>query len=203
MPVPFSALKLARNDATNVTIAADKLVKAPRAMEGQLSEYGQADRVGTVYGYYGMPTPFGYVVPPGGNAAAHPYRFTLIRPGEALPLAPGKEFANDLRGETVKAHDGSDAGSIEHVIIDAANGRIAYVLQSRGGFLGMREEWVPVPAQALSWSDKDDAYVLKSGPTDPKQRQGLQKADVPNQVRREQLQSLHESYGVKPFWQQG
>ena len=201
VPVPFSALKLARNDAMNVTIAADKLAKAPRATEGQLGEYGGADRVGTVYGFYGIPTPLGYVVPPGGRAAAHSGRFTLIRPGEAVPLAPGGEFAKDLRSETVKAHDGSDAGSIEHVMIDSASGRIAYLLLSRGGLLGIGEEWVP--AQALSWSDKDDAYVLKSGPTDPKQRQGLQKADVPNQVRRDQLQSLYESYGVKPFWQQG
>ena len=87
-------------------------------------------------------------------------------------------------------------------MIDAGTGRVAYLLLSHGGFLGLGEEWVPVPVQALAWSDSQGGYTLKGGLQEAKQREALQKGNVPAQVRRAQLEALYRSYGVTPYWQQ-
>ena len=64
----------------------------------------------------------------------------------------------------------------------------------------MGEDWVPMPAQALNWSAKDNQFVLNQDIPDTKTRKTLHKGDTPVQVRRDQLQALYESYGVKPYW---
>jgi hypothetical protein len=74
---------------------------------------------------------------------------------------------------------------------------------SRGGFLGIGEEWVPIPPQAIAWSSQDGAFTLKSGAAQPERIAGLQHDDVPTQVQRTQLQALYERYGVTPYWQEG
>lgn len=202
VPVPFSALRLSPgDDAMTVSATADKLAKAPRMDENQLTDLNQPSRMGTVYGHYATTLPHGYVMPPSSDRAEHPHRYILVRPDQMTPLVTNRDTASSIRGETVKAQNGESVGEIDRIMLDPSSGRIAYLLLSRGGFLGIGEEWVPVPAQALSWSDRDGAYVMKAGADKLRQRGALQKGDVPTQVRREQLQSLYEAFGVTPYWQ--
>jgi hypothetical protein len=51
-------------------------------------------------------------------------------------------------------------GEVDHLMIDTSSGRVAYVLISRGGFLGYGGEWLPVPFEVLSWSPKSETVNL-------------------------------------------
>jgi sporulation protein YlmC with PRC-barrel domain len=202
--VPFSALHLSHDeDVMNVSVSLDRIAAGPRFDPTHLDELGEPGRVGQIYGHYGIPTPSGYVLPPSGERAFHPDRFVLVRPGETVRLGPTWSLAQDVRGGAVRAANGDTIGEIDRIMIDPSTGRIAYLLLSRGGFLGIGEEWVPIPAQAITWSDQDRAFTLKGGAAQPERIAGLQHDEVPAQVQRNQLQALYERYGVIPYWQEG
>ncbi len=58
-------------------------------------------------------------------------------------LAMGKMrvlAADTLVGDKVVNHENEDLGKIEHLMIDLENGRVAYVVLSFGGFLGMGDK---------------------------------------------------------------
>ncbi len=105
-----------------------------------------------------------------------------------------------MRGELVKPAGGAIVGQISRILISVDDGHIAYILLSRGGISGVGEEWVPVPAQALTWSSRDDAYMLKT-PTGAQPPPSIQNGADPVEVRSDQLRALFAYYGVMPFWQ--
>lgn len=176
--VPFSSLGLAPNGKLmNSTVMASALAKAPRVSETTTSDFG-TDTEGT--------------------------RILSVRQDKMLTLGPGTNLASSVRGADVKNADGSAFGSIDKIIIDSHSGRIAYLLLSSGGFLGMGGDWFPVPAQAIAWSDSTHAFTIRSGGTDRESRRhGLQKGDIPVQVQRAQLGALYREYGLTPGWQPG
>lgn len=202
--VPFPAMRIDRSVASvTVGISAEKIAKAPRITEARLAELGQPEGVGSVYGYYAIPTPQGYVLPPSDDRARHSDRFVLVRPGQVLPPQAAQELEKDVRGADVKMAAGGVVGEIERVMIDTGTMRVAYLLVTHGGFLGFDEKWLPVPLQALTWSQAERAYLLKGSASQLKQMQGLPKGETPTRVRREQLQALYQRFGLKPSWQQG
>ena len=147
----------------------------------------------SLYSYYAMPQPSG--------APITARNFVMVRRDAVLRMNAGRHVAGEVRGETVTGGDGKEVGEIDPIMVDTSNGRIAYLLLSKGGFLGMGENWVPVPAQALSWDAKADAFTLKAERADASQQAPLARGEVPVQVRRAQLQSLHERFGLTPYWQ--
>jgi sporulation protein YlmC with PRC-barrel domain len=202
--VPFSALHLSHDeDITNVSLGVDRIAAGPRFDPAHLDELGEPGRVGQIYGHYAIPTPSGYVLPPSSERDSHPNRFMLIRPIETVRLGPSWTLARDVRSETVKAANGDTIGEIDRIMIDPSTGRIAYLLLSRGSFLGIGEGWVLIPPQAIAWSSQADAFTLKDSTAQPERIGGLRHDDVPAQVQRHQLQALYERYGVTPYWQEG
>jgi len=72
----------------------------------------------------------------------------------------------DFKGRDVQTSDGKSAGSIADIVIDQTNGRIAYAVVSRGGFLGVGSEYVAVPMNAFTAQHtEDDGAFLKIAAT--------------------------------------
>ena len=203
--VPFSALHLSQDDdLMRTTLGADQIAAAPRISEDQLADLAQPGRVTAIYAHYAIPVPQGYVVPPSSERAVQPDRYVFVQHHELHSAAPGGKLVSAIHGETVKKPGGETLGEIDHLMIDVDAGRVAYVLVAHGGFLGIGEEWMPVPPQALAWSEADGAYVMRSTAALPRHAaQDLRTGDVPAEVRRDQLQALYQGYGVTPYWQQG
>lgn len=202
--VPFPALRVDRGIASvTVGVEAAKIAQAPRITEARLGELGEPDRVASVYGQYAIPTPQGYVFPPSDARARHPDRFVLVRPGQVMPPRVAQELARDVRGADVRFAGGGLVGEIERIMIDTGTMRVAYLLVSRGGFLGFDETWLPIPLQALAWSPAERAYTLKAGASALKQSRDLPKGETPTRARREHLQALYQRFGLKPYWRQG
>ena len=121
---------------------------------------------------------------------------------ERLALAqPVEEVGGALRVENILGADirnlrDEDLGDIEDVVFDD-RGRISYVLLSRGGFLGIGQDMVPVPWEDLRAIPELDTFVLDV------QEEVLEQAPT---VDREVFADL-ESYGqrqqeIDSYWQQ-
>ncbi len=108
----------------------------------------------------------------------------------------------EIRGSTVQTSSGQDIGDIDRVMIDVRRGQVAYVLIGHGGFLGIGEEWLPVPFQALSWSPANEGFLLNANEQQIQQMLKLHKEDLPAQVRISDLKKLYDQFGVQPYWTQ-
>jgi sporulation protein YlmC with PRC-barrel domain len=63
-----------------------------------------------------------------------------------------------VEGTAVYDARGKRIGKVERLVIDKANGRIAYAVLSFGGFLGMGANHYPIPWPMLDYDDKLDGY---------------------------------------------
>ncbi|NIR37748.1 MAG: PRC-barrel domain containing protein, partial [Actinobacteria bacterium] len=71
--------------------------------------------------------------------------------------------ADDLIGHEITTPDGRELGEIEDVIIDMADGAVAYVVMSRGGVMGLGEKYFAVPWHRLR-VEEDRSILLDVEP---------------------------------------
>jgi hypothetical protein len=85
-------------------------------------------------------------------------------------------------------------------MIDKRSGKIAYAVMSFGGFLGMGNDYHPLPWSALKYDTRQGGYVV--GLT----KEQLQKAPTyaldttPPWGDRTYEQSIHDYYKTAPYW---
>jgi sporulation protein YlmC with PRC-barrel domain len=115
-------------------------------------------------------------------------------------VAPAVQKSKELVGAEVRSADGKEVGEIDHLMIETSVGRVAYVLISRGGFLGAGGEWVPVPFELLSQSPASETLSLKVNASELQKIKALPKTEQPRSVRRSDLAKLYQQYKVEPFW---
>jgi hypothetical protein len=77
-----------------------------------------------------------------------------------------------VNGTTVYNSDGESCGSISDLMIDKISGKVVYAVMSFGGFLGMGENYHPLPWEVLHYDEGLGGYVvnvskdqLEAGPT--------------------------------------
>jgi sporulation protein YlmC with PRC-barrel domain len=74
--------------------------------------------------------------------------------------ARGFVAANSIIGAEVRSQQGEDMGRIEQLLIDPQDGKVAYAVVGRGGFLGMGRDHVQVRWDDLSVRrDRNDVVV--------------------------------------------
>jgi len=99
---------------------------------------------------------------------------------------------------------GKDIGELDETMIDVNAGRVAYVLVSHGGFLGMDENLHVAPIEALSISSYRNGYrltvntkILEHGPA-----LHVERGKLPSRVSAVQLATLYQRFDVQPYWTQ-
>ncbi|QIG52967.1 PRC-barrel domain containing protein [Altererythrobacter sp. BO-6] len=65
-----------------------------------------------------------------------------------------------VEGTKVFRPNGDRIGKIEHFMFDKRSGQVEYAVMSFGGFLGLGEEFRPLPWGALEYDDKLEGYVV-------------------------------------------
>ena len=63
-------------------------------------------------------------------------------------------------GTSVYSTKGEKLGSIDHLMIGKRSGRVEYAVMSFGGFLGMGEQFHPLPWDTLDYDTERDGYVV-------------------------------------------
>jgi sporulation protein YlmC with PRC-barrel domain len=68
--------------------------------------------------------------------------------------------ASKVEGTNVYNSRGDALGSIHDVMIDKRSGKVAYAVMSFGGFLGMGQNYHPLPWQTLHYDERHGGYVV-------------------------------------------
>jgi hypothetical protein len=107
--------------------------------------------------------------------------------------------AGKVNGTNVYNTAGESLGEIYDVMLDKRSGRIAYALMSFGGFLGIGEQYHPLPWATLKYDSNQGGYIvgltreqLEGAPTFA--------AGEPPFRDRAAEQRIHDYYTTQPYW---
>ncbi len=117
-------------------------------------------------------------------------------------IAPRVIKPSELVGRDVKNAADENLGDIEDVMLDPVSGRIAYVVIEHGGFLGIGDDLFAVPWRAMKFVPGDDTSVILDIPEEKLENAPrFSRKDETPLERREWVTSVHNYYGVEPYWQ--
>jgi sporulation protein YlmC with PRC-barrel domain len=68
--------------------------------------------------------------------------------------------SDKVEGTPVYRTNGDEVGQIERVMIDKLSGKVAYAVMSFGGFLGMGDNYYPLPWSELTYNPDLDGYEV-------------------------------------------
>ena len=113
----------------------------------------------------------------------------------------GNLIASDkVQGTNVYNAAGDNLGAIYDVMIDKPSGKVAYAIMSFGGFLGMGNQYHPLPWSVLKYDTNLGGYVVH---LDKRQLEGAPAYDVGDEPAwgdRAYESKIHDYYGVGPYW---
>jgi hypothetical protein len=106
--------------------------------------------------------------------------------------------SDKVEGTSVRRPNGDKIGEIERVMIDKRSGRVAYAVMSFGGFLGIGEDYYPVPWDKLRYNVQLDAYELD---IDDNQLKGAPHYQEENTSwDRADEKRMFDYYQATPYW---
>jgi hypothetical protein len=107
--------------------------------------------------------------------------------------------SDKVQGTSVYGADDKKIGSVQRVMIDKVSGKVAYAVVSFGGFLGLGEDYYPLPWPNLKYDTRLDGYrvgvtesQLKGGPK-------FNSATEWNWGDRARDREIYDYYGT-PLW---
>jgi sporulation protein YlmC with PRC-barrel domain len=68
-------------------------------------------------------------------------------------------MAQQILGVDIQDAEGQNLGEVEDVIVDVQSGAIRYFVVAAGGFLGIGEKMIPVPLNAFTYANAEDAFL--------------------------------------------
>jgi sporulation protein YlmC with PRC-barrel domain len=120
-----------------------------------------------------------------------------FRTGEPQAALQQPIDTSELEGKDILDPQGEKIGTIDSVII-GRGGEVDYVILSHGGFLGVGENLVPIPWQALQPAAEEDSYMVNINKDQienaPKYSRGDDQPDFQNP---EYKREIHGYYGVE------
>ncbi|GJL62650.1 MAG: hypothetical protein NPIRA04_13040 [Nitrospirales bacterium] len=93
-----------------------------------------------------------------------------------------------------------DLGEIKRLMIDLSDGKIAYVVLSFGGFLGMGDKLFAIPWQAFQVVQEEKVFILDVSKETLEKAPGFDKDNWPDMADVTWGQSIHKYYGYDPYW---
>ena len=113
----------------------------------------------------------------------------------------GTLIASDkVQGTSVFNAEGENLGAIHDLMIDKPTGKVAYAIMSFGGFLGMGNQYHPLPWSILKYDTGAGGYVVN---LDKQQLEGApayEEDTSPAWGDRAYETKIHDYYGVGPYW---
>jgi sporulation protein YlmC with PRC-barrel domain len=115
---------------------------------------------------------------------------------------PGPDVmaASTLDSDRVLSSDGEEVGKVKDIMLDVESGRIAYMVMSSGGFLGIGDKLLAVPWNALTLDADRKCFVVGLSSERVKNAPGFDKGHWPSMADRTWASSVHQYYGREPYW---
>ena len=116
------------------------------------------------------------------------------------PAKPASLIASDrVEGTPVFRSGGKRIGSIKRIMLDKQRGTVAYAVMGFGGFLGIGDDYYPLPWALLTYDEGLGGYrvdvtddQLKGAPAYA--RDGWDFGDRAKEA------ALYDYYGAAPYW---
>jgi sporulation protein YlmC with PRC-barrel domain len=108
--------------------------------------------------------------------------------------------ATTLIGERVRNEEGFNLGKIEDLMIDLETGRVAYVVLSFGGFLGIHTKLFAVPIEIMKFDLASKEFVLNLDKDVFKNAPGFDKTNWPDFANADWENEIYSYYGKNPSW---
>ena len=107
--------------------------------------------------------------------------------------------SEDVEGTNVYDLNGKKIGEIDHLMIDKVSGRVTYAVMSFGGFLGMDQDYYPVPWSMLKYDTNLGGYrtsiTQETLNQAPKYRE-----DSDWEWNRNNDRRVYDYYKTQPYW---
>lgn len=71
--------------------------------------------------------------------------------------------SDKVEGTAVYRPNGDKVGRVERVMIDKISGKVAYAVMSFGGFMGIGEDYYPLPWNLLTYNPRLEGYEVNIG----------------------------------------
>jgi sporulation protein YlmC with PRC-barrel domain len=68
--------------------------------------------------------------------------------------------SDKVEGTAVYRPSGEQIGEIDRVMIDKRSGKVSFAIMSFGGFLGIGEDYYPLPWSALTYNERLGGYEV-------------------------------------------
>src|SRR3546814_7661521 len=107
--------------------------------------------------------------------------------------------SDKVEGTAVYGADDKRIGSIERILLEKRGGRVAYAVLSFGGFLGIGDDYYPLPWEKLNYDEELDGYridLTRDQITSAPRYQDLDDEAWYNDKGR----TIYDYYGVSPYW---
>jgi hypothetical protein len=108
--------------------------------------------------------------------------------------------SDKVEGTNVYRSNGEKIGYIERVMIDKRSGKVAYAVMAFGGFLGMGEDYYPVPWSLLKYNPQLDGYEVNISDTQLKGAPKYGRNQAWDWSDRSRAQQVFDYYQVPPYW---
>src|SRR5262245_60087923 len=108
--------------------------------------------------------------------------------------------ASKVTGTNVYNTAGDSLGEIHDVMIDKRSGKIAYAIMSFGGFLGIGEQYHPLPWVTLKYDTRQGGYVVGLTREQLEGAPSFALTDQPAWGDRAYESQIHAYYKAVPYW---
>lgn len=105
-----------------------------------------------------------------------------------------------VTGTNVYDTAGESIGSIYDVMLDKRSGKVAYAVMSFGGFLGMGNDYHPLPWSMLKYDTRQGGYVVNLTKDRLQSAPHYARGTDPGWGDRAYESRVHDYYGVGPYW---
>ena len=107
--------------------------------------------------------------------------------------------SDKVEGTAVYGSDQKKIGSIQRVMVDKISGKVPYAVLSFGGFMGMGEDYYPVPWSMLDYDTNLGGYRV-SLTKDQLDRAPKYTKSTDWKWNRENDRRVYDYYRITPYW---
>jgi sporulation protein YlmC with PRC-barrel domain len=111
--------------------------------------------------------------------------------------------AGTLTGDRIRNMQDEDLGKVEEIMLDLHSGRVAYVVVSFGGFLGIGDKLFAVPWDAFRLDTDRKIFILDIDRQVLENAPGFDKDNWPDFANQEWGSRIYSYYGYEPYWKRG
>lgn len=104
--------------------------------------------------------------------------------------------ASNVTGTTVYNAAGDNLGEVDDIVIGKRDGQVKYAILSIGGFLGIGQEYHPVPWAELNYSEDQGGFVINRTREQLEGAPRYSSADEPDWSDRAYGERVYGYYGV-------